>query len=206
MGSNIRYLRLDGTIPPDQRQSIVDRFNTDPTIDLLLVTTHIGGVGLTLTGADVVIFLDSDFNPVKDLQAVDRAHRLGQTKTVNVYRLITQSTIEDKIMRFQKLKLDTANVTVITALYTLTYVQALVGTDNRSISSMSTNELLELFNLEDKGTSSSSSEPSSKKKKRIHPAEEGASSIEQFSMEELWDSSQYDDQHSIQSFIQKIGL
>jgi TATA-binding protein-associated factor len=57
-----------------------------------------------------VIFLDHDWNPIKDLQAVDRAHRLGQTKTVNVYRLITQGSIEEKIMRFQKFKLDTANV------------------------------------------------------------------------------------------------
>lgn len=64
-------------------------------------------------GADVVIFLDHDWNPVKDLQAVDRAHRLGQTKTVNVYRLITQATIEEKIMRFQKFKLDTANVSFL---------------------------------------------------------------------------------------------
>lgn len=50
LGAGIRYLRLDGTVPPDQRQSIVDRFNSDPSVDLLLVTTHIGGVGLTLTG------------------------------------------------------------------------------------------------------------------------------------------------------------
>jgi TATA-binding protein-associated factor len=112
LGVGIRYLRLDGTVPPDQRQYIVDRFNNDPSIDLLLVTTHIGGVGLTLTGADIVIFLDHDFNPVKDMQAVDRAHRLGQTKTVNVYRLITQGSIEEKIMRFQKFKLDTANVSL----------------------------------------------------------------------------------------------
>lgn len=52
LGIGIRYLRLDGTIPPDQRQEVVDRFNNDPSIDLLLVTTHIGGVGLTLTGKD----------------------------------------------------------------------------------------------------------------------------------------------------------
>jgi TATA-binding protein-associated factor len=110
LGLGIRYLRLDGTVPVDERHTVVDRFNNDLSIDLLLVTTHIGGVGLTLTGADVVIFLDHDFNPIKDLQAVDRAHRLGQTKTVNVYRLITQGTIEEKIMRFQKFKLDTANV------------------------------------------------------------------------------------------------
>lgn len=67
-------------------------------------------MGLTLTGADVVIFVDHDWNPVKDLQAIDRAHRLGQTRTVNVYRLITRGSIEEKIMRYQKFKSDTANV------------------------------------------------------------------------------------------------
>lgn len=60
----------------------------------------------------MVIFLDHDWNPVKDLQAIDRAHRLGQKKTVNVYRLITQGSIEEKIMRYQKFKSDTANVSV----------------------------------------------------------------------------------------------
>lgn len=67
---------------------------------------------MTLTGADVVIFLDHDWNPVKDLQAIDRAHRLGQTRTVNVYRLITQGSIEEKIMRYQKFKSDTANASL----------------------------------------------------------------------------------------------
>lgn len=72
---------------------------------------QVGGLGLNLTGADVVIFVDHDWNPVKDLQAIDRAHRLGQKRTVNVYRLITRRTIEEKIMRLQKFKIDTANVT-----------------------------------------------------------------------------------------------
>lgn len=65
---------------------------------------------MNLTGADVVIFVEHDWNPVKDLQAMDRAHRIGQKRTVNVYRLITKSSIEEKIMRFQKFKSDTANV------------------------------------------------------------------------------------------------
>jgi TATA-binding protein-associated factor len=60
----------------------------------------------------VVIFVDHDWNPVKDLQAIDRAHRLGQTRTVNVYRLITRHTLEEKIMRLQKFKIDTANVCI----------------------------------------------------------------------------------------------
>lgn len=74
------------------------RFNNDPSIDILLLTTHVGGLGLNLTGADTVIFVEHDWNPMKDLQAMDRAHRIGQKKVVNVYRLITRGTLEEKIM------------------------------------------------------------------------------------------------------------
>ncbi|KAI6195415.1 HEAT and SNF2-related and DNA RNA helicase domain containing protein [Aphelenchoides besseyi] len=191
LGTGVKYLRLDGTIQANDRQGIVDRFNNDPSIDLLLVTTHIGGVGLTLTGADVVIFLDHDYNPVKDLQAVDRAHRLGQTRTVNVYRLITQGSIEEKIMQFQKFKTDTAN--------------ALVGADNRSISSMATDELLELFNLSGSTATSQSTDqkdgPTARKRRRKAAAT--ANVDDQWSMEELWDESQYETEHSVRAFMDR---
>merc|ERR1719345_422830 len=94
----VSYDRLDGRTAAGKRQGIVDKFNQDPTIDVLLLTTAVGGLGLTLTGADMVIFVEHDWNPMKDLQAMDRAHRIGQTKTVNVYRLIVKDTIEEKIM------------------------------------------------------------------------------------------------------------
>jgi TATA-binding protein-associated factor len=68
------------------------------------LTTAVGGLGLTLTGADVVIFVEHDWNPMKDLQAMDRAHRIGQTRIVNVYRLIVKDTIEEKIMSLQRFK------------------------------------------------------------------------------------------------------
>lgn len=97
--NNVTHLRLDGTIAPSERYNVVRKFNTDPSIDILLLTTQIGGLGLNLTGADTVIFVEHDWNPQKDLQAMDRAHRIGQTKVVNVYRLITKRTIEEKIMR-----------------------------------------------------------------------------------------------------------
>ena len=60
---------------------MVQRFNSDPTIDVLLLTTSVGGLGLNLTSADTVVFLEHDWNPMKDLQAMDRAHRLGQART-----------------------------------------------------------------------------------------------------------------------------
>ena len=83
-------MRLDGSVPAAKRQSVANTFNNDPTVDLLLLTTAVGGLGLTLTGADTVIFVEHDWNPSKDRQAMDRAHRIGQTKCVNVYRLITR--------------------------------------------------------------------------------------------------------------------
>ncbi len=56
------------------------RFNNDPSIDVLLLTTHVGGLGLNLTGADTVVFVEHDWNPMRDLQAMDRAHRIGQVQ------------------------------------------------------------------------------------------------------------------------------
>ena len=94
----VTYMRLDGSTDANKRHAIVQTFNSDPSIDCLLLTTHVGGLGLTLTGADTVIFVEHDWNPMKDLQAMDRAHRIGQKKVVNVYRLITKGTLEEKIM------------------------------------------------------------------------------------------------------------
>jgi TATA-binding protein-associated factor len=67
-------------------------------VQVLLLTTHVGGLGLNLTSADTVVFLEHDWNPMKDLQAMDRAHRIGQTRTVNVYRLLMQvrATVEQQ--------------------------------------------------------------------------------------------------------------
>lgn len=62
------------------------------------MTTAVGGLGLNLTGADTVIFMEHDWNPMKDMQAIDRAHRFGQKRIVNVYRIILRETLEEKIM------------------------------------------------------------------------------------------------------------
>lgn len=94
----VTYMRMDGSTDPRKRQAVVTTFNENPTIDVLLLTTSVGGLGLNLTGADTVIFVDHDWNPMKDLQAMDRAHRLGQRKVVSVYRLIMRGTLEEKIM------------------------------------------------------------------------------------------------------------
>jgi TATA-binding protein-associated factor len=96
---SVQFLRLDGSVEASKRQGIVNKFNTDASYDVLLLTTSVGGLGLNLTGADTVIFVEHDWNPQKDIQAMDRAHRIGQKKVVNVYRLITRGTLEEKILR-----------------------------------------------------------------------------------------------------------
>ena len=97
---SVQYLRMDGSVDASKRQDIVNKFNSDPSYDVLLLTTSVGGLGLNLTGADTVIFVEHDWNPQKDLQAMDRAHRIGQKKVVNVYRLITRGTLEEKILSY----------------------------------------------------------------------------------------------------------
>ena len=89
-----------GSISGSERHAVAERFNQDPSIDALLLTTAVGGLGLNLTGADTVVLFDHDWNPMRDLQAMDRAHRLGQTKVVTVYRLLTRGTLEEKIMKY----------------------------------------------------------------------------------------------------------
>ncbi|WFD20347.1 TATA-binding protein-associated factor mot1 [Malassezia caprae] len=128
---SVTYLRLDGSVSSDKRHGIVQTFNADPSIDVLLLTTSVGGLGLTLTGADTVIFVEHDWNPMKDLQAMDRAHRLGQKKVVNVYRLITRNTLEAKIMGLQQFKLNIAN--------------SVVTQQNKSMEHMDTDRILDLF-------------------------------------------------------------
>ena len=96
---SVQFMRLDGSVEASKRQDIVNKFNSDPSYDVLLLTTSVGGLGLNLTGADTVIFVEHDWNPQKDIQAMDRAHRIGQKKVVNVYRIVTRGTLEEKILK-----------------------------------------------------------------------------------------------------------
>lgn len=96
---NYKYCRLDGSTKLEDRRDTVHDFQTRPEIFIFLLSTRAGGLGINLTTADTVIFYDSDWNPTIDSQAMDRAHRLGQTKQVTVYRLITKGTIEERIRK-----------------------------------------------------------------------------------------------------------
>lgn len=98
-----KYLRLDGSSKLEDRRDMVDAWQTNPELFVFILSTRAGGLGINLTAADTVIFYDSDWNPTIDSQAMDRAHRLGQTKQVRVFRLITRGTIEERIrMRAQQ--------------------------------------------------------------------------------------------------------
>lgn len=103
------YCRIDGQTDHADRVNSIDEYNK-PGSDkfVFLLTTRAGGLGINLTTADIVILFDSDWNPQADLQAMDRAHRIGQTKQVKVFRLVTENAIEEKILEraTQKLRLD----------------------------------------------------------------------------------------------------
>ncbi|KAL3425886.1 SNF2 superfamily protein [Phlyctema vagabunda] len=98
------YLRMDGSTNIKDRQSLVDRFNNEPDLHVFLLTTKVGGLGVNLTGANRVIIFDPDWNPSTDVQARERAWRLGQKKEVTIYRLMTAGTIEEKIYHRQIFK------------------------------------------------------------------------------------------------------
>lgn len=97
--------KITGSTPSRERQEITRAFNKGAR-NAVLISLKAGGVGLNLTGADVVILVDLWWNPAVDMQAIGRAHRLGQTKQVTVYRLITHGTIEEKILQLQEQKRD----------------------------------------------------------------------------------------------------
>jgi superfamily II DNA or RNA helicase len=127
----VRFLRLDGSTPAGRRQEIVDQFNRDKSIPCFLISTKAGGTGLNLTGADTVIFYDHDWNPANDNQAQDRAHRIGQTKPVTVYKLVSQGTIEEQIIERQVMK--------------KTLADEIIGADVEGFKDLSPEELIALF-------------------------------------------------------------
>ena len=103
------YCRIDGSTAHEDRIAAIDEYNKpDSEKFVFLLTTRAGGLGINLTSADIVILYDSDWNPQADLQAMDRAHRIGQTKQVVVYRFVTDNAIEEKVLEraAQKLRLD----------------------------------------------------------------------------------------------------
>lgn len=106
---NYAYCRIDGSTAHEDRIAAIDDYNKEGSEKFLfLLTTRAGGLGINLTSADIVVIFDSDWNPQADLQAMDRAHRIGQTKQVMVFRFVTENAIEEKVLEraAQKLRLD----------------------------------------------------------------------------------------------------
>ena len=123
--SGITYEYLDGATR--NRQARVERFQSDPDCRLFLISLKAGGLGLNLTAADYVFLLDPWWNPAVEAQAVDRAHRIGQTRQVFAYRLITRDTVEEKVLELQKTKRDLAD--------------AIIGADNSLIRDLRPDDL-----------------------------------------------------------------
>ncbi|XP_078391133.1 SWI/SNF-related matrix-associated actin-dependent regulator of chromatin subfamily A member 5 isoform X1 [Cetorhinus maximus] len=106
MWRNYEYCRLDGQTPHEERQDSISAFNSPGSSKFIfMLSTRAGGLGINLATADVVILYDSDWNPQVDLQAMDRAHRIGQTKVVRVFRFITDNTVEERIVERAEMKL-----------------------------------------------------------------------------------------------------
>jgi SNF2 family DNA or RNA helicase len=129
------FVRLDGGTAMNHRQLLVDEFNSNPAIHCFLISTKAGGTGLNLTGADTVIFYDHDWNPANDTQAQDRAYRIGQTRPVTVYRLVSQGTIEEKILERQAAK--------------RTLADEIIGSDSEGFKDLTKEDLLSLFTLDE---------------------------------------------------------
>ena len=101
---NIEYYKLTGSTKVDERIKMVDDFNKNPNIKIFLISLKAGGTGLNLTGADLVIHYDPWWNISAENQATDRAYRIGQKNNVQVYKLITKNSIEEKINELQEKK------------------------------------------------------------------------------------------------------
>lgn len=196
---SVSHLRLDGSVEANKRQDIVNKFNSDPSYDVLLLTTSVGGLGLNLTGADTVIFVEHDWNPQKDLQAMDRAHRIGQKKVVNVYRLITRGTLEEKILSLQRFKIDVAST--------------VVNQQNAGLSTMDTDQILDLFNLGDSGPNLITDKPQNS----VEGREEDMVDVETGDVRqpgkkawlddlgELWDNKQYEESFDLDDFMKTMS-
>jgi SNF2 family DNA or RNA helicase len=126
---NIKYAYLDGST--QNRGEVVKKFQEDAKTQVFLISIKAGGVGLNLTEADYVFILDPWWNPAVEQQAIDRTHRIGQTKNVFIYKFITKDTVEEKILALQQRKLSVA--------------RSLITTEESFIKSLSTDDIREIL-------------------------------------------------------------
>jgi SNF2 family DNA or RNA helicase len=105
---NFRYVRLDGSMSSKKRGESLKSLEEDPTVKVFLATTGAGGVGLNLTAANYVFMMEPQYNPQKDQQAIDRVHRIGQTRKVQVIRLLMKDSIEVGVVKIAEAKAELA--------------------------------------------------------------------------------------------------
>jgi TATA-binding protein-associated factor len=179
--NKIPFLRIDGTVQATKRHDIAMQFQSDPTIPVLLLTTRVGGLGLNLTAADTVFFMEHDWNPMMDMQAMDRAHRLGQKSTVNVFRAIIKDSYEERLMSMQRFKIGVA--------------ETVVSIENASINTLHAGEFIDLF---------SSSVGEGEDKKKSQAGQRPKHVVEELTKnwEELY-GGQYDDEFDVEKFTRK---
>ena len=128
---NIPYFKLTGSTKVEERIELVNEFNENPDIKVFLISLKAGGTGLNLTGADMVIHYDPWWNLSTENQATDRAYRIGQKNNVQVYKLITKNSIEEKIYELQQRKAE--------------LVDNMLSTKTSFISKMTKEEIMNLF-------------------------------------------------------------
>ena len=143
---NYTYLRLDGSTGILQRQLLMERFNSDEKIFVFILSTRAGGIGVNLTGADTVIFYDSDWNPTMDAQAQDRCHRIGQTKDVHIYRLISKNTVEENILKKANQKRLLGDITIDGGSFNVNYFKKNNIRDLFDQSTTIESDFIDLFN------------------------------------------------------------
>ena len=129
---NINYFKLTGATKVDERMKMVDEFNENSNVKLFLISLKAGGTGLNLTGADMVIHYDPWWNISTENQATDRAYRIKQKNNVQVYKLITKNSIEEKIYELQQKKSQ--------------LIDNVLDTKTSFISKLSREEIMNLFN------------------------------------------------------------
>ena len=128
---NIKYFKLTGSTKVDERIKLVDEFNSNPDVKIFLISLKAGGTGLNLTGADMVIHYDPWWNQSAENQATDRAYRIGQKNNVQVYKLITSNSIEEKIYELQNKKAE--------------LIDNMLDTKTSFVNKLSKDEIMSLF-------------------------------------------------------------
>ncbi|KAG1224825.1 hypothetical protein G6F35_003779 [Rhizopus arrhizus] len=193
-----RYMRMDGTTPIHQRIAMVNEYNDNKHLFVFLLTTKVGGLGLNLTGADRVILFDPDWNPSTDVQARERAWRLGQTKDVTIYRLMTSGTIEEKIYHRQIYKQFLTNKILKDPkqkrFFDASNLQSLFTLASEDAEETETGQLF-------KGTEVNYTKKEEEDERRL----EGVDALEQY-VDERSEEEKQEEDHVLQSLFEMTGI